>query len=442
MLAFLAWGLVRLGLKPLDIPAAVEQRLGRFVPAVILAVAFGFLLLVVNFAYHRLPLGDAVGVFFQTKIFALGRLYAPPPAHPDFFTIHSVRVFDNKWFAFYSPGHSILLLPGYLLGVTWLVGPVLGVLTLFLAYRIALENAGPGVARLTLVLGATSPFLLFLGASHDAHVGTLCLGTAGLFFASRLARGGRSIYAVMLGLSVGGAFLCRPFTGFLLGVASVFYLVLTRPKSIPVMVIGVLPMIVLQLLYNKSLVGDYFTMPYQKLPLFHGIGFSPDFGYPSFNMAGHSPLKAVINLGYNLFTLSLQLLGWCGLSVFPALLALRWCRHRYVMLLFSWVIALLVGHLFYWFHGISPYGPNYLAEAIPSFLILSALGLAELMRRLGGARFDSCGTPGAAGARRFHSPASCLQPALPHPFQFSVLQSRPMGRDAETDASGPRSQAR
>lgn len=378
----LAWGAVRFGLKPFTMLTAVERRMGPLLPVLLLGAAFGFLLLVANFAYHRLPQGDAVGVYFQTKVFALGRLYAPAPAYPEFFSVHAVRAFDNKWFAFYSPGHAILLLPGYLLGLTWLVGPALGALILFIIYRIALESCGPRVARLALLLGAISPFFLFLAASYDFHVGSLFFSTAGLFFASRLTKQPRSAYAVMLGLSIGGTFLCRPYTGLLLGIASFCYLLVTRPRSLPAMVAGTLPLIIVQLFYNRSLVGDYFTMPYQKLPLLHGIGFSPDFGDASFNMAGHTPLKAAINLGYNLFTMSLQLLGWPGLSVFPALLAVLLRRQRFVALLLCWVGALFVGHFFYWFHGVTPYGPKYVAESIPSLLILSAIGLSELRHHL------------------------------------------------------------
>jgi hypothetical protein len=65
---------------------------------------------------------------------------------------------NGKFYAWAPPGWPLLLLPGILLGVPWLVNPVLGALTLPVVYRLgvspweivpdeAIEAGGEGTER-------------------------------------------------------------------------------------------------------------------------------------------------------------------------------------------------------------------------------------------------------------------------------------------------------
>ncbi len=330
------------------------------------------------FAYHRLPQGDAIGLSFQAKIFALGKLSVPAPPFPEFFMPFRVHVQNGNWFSFYPPGHALLLSIGYVLKVPWLIGPILGTCTFIIIYLIALRQYGREVALLTSGFALLSPFFLFLNASYDFHISSLFITSLSLYLVLIIDRNQNFIYGLLLGFILGFGFLSRPYTIFLISVVILIYFIITNPRPLIFMAIGVLPLIIVQLLYNKLLLDDFFAMPYRVSPAFHGIGFSATYGGVTFNIAGHTPVKAMINLAYNLFTLSLQLFGWPLLSLLFFLASFFLKKDRFHLLLLGITVALFIGHFFYWFHGVTPYGPKYVAEVMPAFFILSSLGLHNL----------------------------------------------------------------
>jgi len=373
-----AWSCRVLHIRPETIPQRLYRRLEPYYPFVMLAIFFILLLFIANFAYQRIPQGDAVGVFFQTKTFALGKLYVAPPVYPQFFTMPAVIVHNSKWFCFYSPGHALILLVGYLLRLTWLVGPVLGVMSLYLMYSVARMMYGFTVARKVLALGVFSPFLLFLSATHDFHTGSVFFTTVCLFLVSKMEVRDRPYLSPLLGLSVGFVFLCRPYTGFLIGLTILIYLAARQPRRIVGYLAGGIPVVILHMIYNQALMGNPFTLPYQALASYHGVGFSPDYGGATFGLTGHSLLKAAVNLFYNLFVLSIHLFGWPILAGATILLLFLFKKDSYHYLLLGTIGSLFGGHLLYWFHGIAPYGPKYISEALPAFIILSAKALDSL----------------------------------------------------------------
>lgn len=359
-----------------------ERRLARILNSnrrwtryLFLALFFVSLLLIAQFGYHRLPQGDGVGYSFQARIFALGHFSAPAPPESDFFRESRTVIANGKWFSYYSPGHALILLAGYLLGAAWLVGPVLGTLSLWFVYQAARNQYGESTARGTLLFGLVSPFLLFLMASWDAHVSALFFTALALYLVTLIEKGHRRIPSLLLGFSLGFMFLCRPYTGALVSAAILVYVLITKPRVLGYVALGVLPCIAFQLVYDKALMGRFFTLPYQALPSYHAIGFSQTYGGATYGMPGHSPVKALINLGYTLFALSLQLLGWplASLGLFVASFFLA--KERFHRLLLLLIAALVLGNFFYWNHGVTPYGPIYLSEGLPAFLILSSRGL-------------------------------------------------------------------
>ncbi|MGQ9708602.1 MAG: ArnT family glycosyltransferase, partial [bacterium] len=335
--------------------------------------------LIACFAYHQIPLGDAVWPFFQTKIFSRGRLVAPAPIDFRFFATPTI-VLNGKWFSYTSPGHSLILLPFYLLGVSWLTGPLLGTIAIYFIYRLALEHTDGTTARIAILLAVTSPFMIFLFASHEFHVTSLFFIILAQYSLGkyRLKEGTAQVWALLAGLSLGMVFLTRPWTAIGVGIPLVLFAILNLRKGIWLFLLGSLIMVLLHLLYNFTLTGNCFTFPYQMMGKYHAIGFSPDYGAPTFNLAGHSALKLLINLIYNTFVLSLQLFGWLFFSLvflIPGTLAIGF-RNRW--LIWAPGLGLICAYLFYWFHGITPWGPKYWSEALPAFIIVSAIGIKTL----------------------------------------------------------------
>ncbi len=344
---------------------------------VLLALCFFALatILIATFAYHRIPKGDALWCYFQTKIFARGHLFAPAPFDFRFFSTPTI-INNGKWFSYTSPGHSIVLLPFYFLNITWLTGPLLGTTALWLLYRFTESVTDNRTARITLLLGITSPFMLFLSGSHEFHVTSTFFTILALFSIQRAVTSATSrthLWSLLAGLALGVVFLTRPYTAIGVGIPLViFVLRKLRRGLLPFIAAGLL-MLLLHLFYNHILTGNPMKFPYQLMGTYHGIGFAPDFGAPTFNLPGHSPLKMLINLLYNIFVLSLQLFGWLFLSFLFLLIGITRTRRRW--LVWAPALGLIIAYLLYWFHGITPWGPKYWSEALPAFIVISAIGI-------------------------------------------------------------------
>lgn len=352
---------------------------------VILSLAFFIVttLIVTFFAYHKIPMGDAVWPFFQAKIFAQGRLFAPAPPDLRFFATPTI-VYQEKWFSYTSPGHSLVILPFYLLGISWLAGPILGAIGIWLLYRLILIWTDAKTARIALLLAVTSPWMIFLFASQEFHITSTFFTILALYcIGGTTEKKAYPVWALIGGLSWGMVFLARPYTAIAIGLPLIlFFISKNRLKSksfnLLLFFVGGLIMVLLHLYYNQNLTGNWFTFPYQLMGKYHGIGFSLDYGAPTFNLAGHSLLKMGINLTYNLFVTSLQLFGWMFLSlifILPGIFSTAFKR-----LWFFWAPALgLIGaYCFYWFHGITPWGPKYWSEALPAFIAISTLGIRNV----------------------------------------------------------------
>jgi hypothetical protein len=357
-----------------------------------LTIAGFFLLTLATalFAYHGIPVVDAVWVMFQTKILALGRLSAPAPQYPEFFHARFI-VYDGKWFSYTSPGHSLVLLPGYLLGAPWLTGPLLGTLGIWLLYRSGVRLLGPRSGRVVLLLAVTSPTLIFLFAGYDFHVCSTFFTILAIYLLAgvrRPASGVRRSSFFLAGLCLGMVFLARPYTAVGVGVPLLIYVAVRhwglgrhagagRHAGLPLLfMLGGALLVAVHLAYNWALTGSPLVFPYNLMGKIHGIGFSPDYGEPGFGgMKGHSLARALINTGYQTVVSSLQWLGWPFLSLIFAIPAAFTRRFRRLAWLWLSALGLIVAYFFYWPHGITPWGAKYWSEALPAFIIICALGI-------------------------------------------------------------------
>ncbi len=346
--------------------------------SVIIALIFFALatITIAIFAYHRIPKGDALWPYFQTKIFARACLFAPAPFDFRFFATPTI-IHNGKWFSYVSPGHALTLLPFYLLNITWLAGPLLGTIAIWLLYRLTYALTDRKTARIALLLGITSPFMLFLFGSHEFHVTSTFFTILALFSIQRSSSSptANHLWSLLAGLALGIVFLSRPYTAIGVGIPLIIFFIIRNRRGILPFSLAGLSMVFLHLLYNHFLTGNPLKFPYQLMGAYHGIGFSPEFGAPTFNLSGHSPFKMLINLCYNIFVLSLQLYGWLFLSgIFLIFGITRRQSHR-LWLIWAPALGLVIAYLLYWFHGITPWGPKYWSEALPAFIIITAIGI-------------------------------------------------------------------
>src|SRR5205807_7382748 len=91
--------------------------------ALVLVAASAF---VAHAAFATNPqLIDGVAQLFQARIFASGRLAAPPPFPSESFLFQLTALTPAGWVSQFPPGQSLLLAVGMLAHVEWLVNPLL-----------------------------------------------------------------------------------------------------------------------------------------------------------------------------------------------------------------------------------------------------------------------------------------------------------------------------
>ena len=166
--------------------------------------------------YHNIPYGDSTPVYYQAKILLTGHRWASVPVYPEFFNNRMVSN-QGKYFGMSPLGHSIVLVIGFLLGIPWIIGPLLGALSLIIFYFIIRELFNQKSARVSAVFLLLSPTFLFMSASflnQNSSLFFLLLGFLLLIKAGANDSGNRRTLvnglSFLAGLCIGFAFFCRP----------------------------------------------------------------------------------------------------------------------------------------------------------------------------------------------------------------------------------------
>lgn len=194
---------------------------------------------------------------------------APPAAVLKQFAFQNEVRFDGRWFGKYPPGWPALLAAlGWILP-EWMVSPVLGLILIWLVYKIAKRLYDERIATISAGLMACSPFFLFLAVGYLSHIA--CAVFVALATLSLLAalESGRTRDFALSCAALGVAFLIRPFTAVCLG--AVWASVLTwsvghrRIKLHTALMFGGLMGVIAAsvLLYdNELLTGSLWKSPY------------------------------------------------------------------------------------------------------------------------------------------------------------------------------------
>ena len=350
--------------------------------------------------FERLPhVEDEVAFLFQAKTYASGRILAPAPALPEFFSIPFVIVRDGAWFGKYPPGYPLVLALGVLAGHPWLVNPIAAGLAVALVYRLGRRIYDAGTGLLAALLLAASPFLLIQAGSFLSHA--VCLVWTLLFLLGFEAA--RRCDSPALGLAAGAALgmllLSRPLTAVGVGVPFALWAgleSLRRPARLRVygpMAGATLASGGLLLGYNWLTTGHPLLFAYQLWWPFDRVGFGTGIGPDG----DHTLRGGWLNTRLNVRELELYLFGWPSrLSLAPVILAALVALARGIRVIgragrdraraetgetLAWDLALaglalglIVVHLAYWAGG-QMYGPRYYFEAIGALALLAARGL-------------------------------------------------------------------
>jgi hypothetical protein len=369
--------------RALDRIASTSAR--RF--AAVCGVVFaGSAIALSSVLFERNPhLVDTIAQLFQARIFARGSLTAPAPHEMEFFAASHLVTHEGRWFSQYPPGQPALLAIGWLLGVPWLVNPLIAAGTLLVLFAAARRLLGEGRARLSVVLYLVSPFALFMSASYMNHVSTGFFLALALYAAVRVGEDDRVLpWAPVLGLALAAAATVRPLESAAWAMVLGIWVLARRGWKAAIVTaavcgVGLLPL----LTYNGMTTGHPLRFGYTLLwGEGHGLGFHTDpWGEP------FTPLASFVNSALDFQRLNVFLFEWPIPSLLFALLALAVVgsdpRLRgTVALLAGLALAAPVAYFFYW-HRDNYLGPRFLFASLVPVSLLTAVGIGVVDRWLG-----------------------------------------------------------
>lgn len=394
LLAFAAASVAspRSGLRIRRVLSNAERLPGRRFAAILCGTTLFASLLISILVLHGSPQSrDSIGLYFQARTFASGRLSVPAPACGYAFDLdfpRSIAIHGGRWFTEYCPGHPLMLAFGMLLGAPALVGPALGAAALGLIYVLGRNLYDERTGRLAGALGLISPFFLFMSSSFQTHPTALFLLVLFAVCCVKSMRSARPSWGWAGGTALGAAIATRPLTAAALGLPFAVWWLQASGRTTPDrLVIRALPWlgglatpVLLFLLYNLRQTGSPWTLPYALADPRNVLGFGPWIGsHSTYGTMGHSPAKGLLNMTFHLALLNRDLFGWPGLSLGLAVtgIAAGRLRHAADRLLLASVAALVGVHVFYWGND-TVFGARFYYESLPMLLLLSARGLTAL----------------------------------------------------------------
>jgi len=242
-------------------------------------------------------------------------------------------------------------------------------------------------------------FILLSGAlvSHLVTLALLTIFAWGFIRARGTRRAGRADptvrthsigYAALAGITIGLAFITRPWTTAAIGLPFAVQALIDlvrrwratwRVYGIMLIVCGAVALILP--LYNLALTGSPFTNTYALWWPMDRIGFGPDIGV---SPGGHNLQTAIINFRLDFPIFGQMLSGWpdvigvslAWLPIIAGLLLPPLTKRELALLLPP--VCLIGAHFLYWARGSSFYGPRYYAEAMPCLWLIAARGLIKI----------------------------------------------------------------
>jgi hypothetical protein len=340
--------------RPARLLAAAGRTAERHLFAAIALLAAASFAVTVALAFLVLDpfphIPDGFSYYFQAKIFSTGHVYATAPELPQFFDFEWVTARDGRWFSIFPPGWPALLALGVKAGAPALVNPVLGSACVVVVYALGAALFGRRSGLLCSLFCCLSPFFLFMSSEFMSHTATL-LFTA-LSTLSHVKAASRHRGMTLFGAA--GAFCIVSAAALAGGVG-------------------------LYLVYNRTLVGEWFLSPLALISPQNRMGFGPDIGAPwtPFPTLGHTPWRALLNLNHNAAVMSQDLFGWPISSlIFVVFLAAFGAKDKRHWLSFSLIATTVAAYALYWYHGVA-FGARFYFALLPHLVLLTVEGIRQ-----------------------------------------------------------------
>lgn len=380
--------------------AGAHRKLDRFSLVVAAWVVIVAALLNV-FSYQQLPhVPDELAYLIHSRFFAEGILTTALPPVPEAFEMYLMYVRPEVWYPSPPPGWPIILSVGTLVGLPWLVNPVLAGISILLAYLLLQEMYSRRTARISILLLAASPWYMFLGMSFMVHMASLTLMLLAAMTVVWSRRTGNIWLPWVGGFALGMMALIRPMEAATIALILGLWSIgiggqRLRLPAIFGLVAGAIIVGSTVLVYNNALTGEPTVFPIMAYtdevfgPNANAMGFGPDrgIGWDLDPNPGHTPVDALVNSELNASAINVELLGWSIgslLLVAVALFSGRMRRSDYLML--AVMVAIYIPHFFYYFSGGPDFGARYWFLMIVPLIALTVRGIQVLEDK-----FDSSG---------------------------------------------------
>jgi hypothetical protein len=380
----LAWALSATGFS-LKLPRFVRNRHLPLLLSVLAALIITGLILFVFRATEVTD--DELAYVFQAKTYLAGRLFNPPPPSPlNFFNVFIINK-PAVFVGMYQFGHPLVLAIGMMLGSEYIITVFLSAAFIVLLARIARDLFDDDrLVTVSSLLLFISPFFYLISSSRLSQTTTaFCFASFFILFLKIFGTKEEPTYEYSLsflaGLLAGFAANIRPLTAiaFLLPfLILILYRLyrnqVRRPLAVVFMGAGFLVMILLTLVYDKLITGNYFMSPITFYDPAYKLGFRP---------FSHTIGSAIQNLGYNVGRMNAFLFGFPASLLFTILIFFRRQLELGDRLALSILACFAVAYLFWWIPGVSDLGPTLYYECIIPLVLLSGRGflwLHDLMK--------------------------------------------------------------
>ncbi len=347
-------------------------RLDPMDPRALAVVAVGatlaYLAVAVGVFEGRPLLIDEVVQVFQARTYAAGRLWLPVDADPAFRTTLNLVEHQGRWFGHFPPGWPLLLVIGEWAGASWIVGPLVGGLTVWM-WGLVLRRieTSASIRAGALVLFAFAPATLFMAASHMNHAPVLFWLMAALAGWLGFADRPRAIRGLAVGLAFGMAVITRPADAAAFAIpalvwAGIWVAGAGRLAPLGWIALGAVPPLALLALVNDATTGSVVTSGYQLLwgPNV-GLGFHPAPYGPPHTVGRGLELVALYLLRFNSFLFEAPVPGLVAAGAAIGLSRPLGAGDRYLL---GAGAAQLLLYFAYWHDGFF-LGPRFLYPMVP-----------------------------------------------------------------------------
>lgn len=206
---------------------------------IFLCLAFILCFILITCSYFAVledfPLSsDEYSYIFQGEILASGRLYAPSPPLPQSFKSANI-LSGEKWFSKYTIGLPLLLLPGIMLNVPFVINALFASLSLLLIYFITKELFGKKPAFLSVFLSLLSPVYLLMAGTYFPHTAAGFFILFLIYYILKIQEESPLYYSLAASFSMIMLLLIRPADGgiiFLSLIPLMIYRWINSPKKI------------------------------------------------------------------------------------------------------------------------------------------------------------------------------------------------------------------